>query len=205
MVEPVSATAIIISTYMLGSVPSAYIAGRLIRGVDIRTVGSRNVGALNTFHQVGARAATVVMAADTLKGVLAILLAMWIGESPWACFYGATGVVVGHNWPVFLGFRGGKGAATVLGVSLAILPWLTLLALAPAVATVVLVRNVVLAAALGFTLLNVLTVVTGQGSMQIVLCLLLTGMVTATYLGRSWQNAVSAVKQRRWLDLLAFE
>ena len=191
--------------YLLGSVPTAYIAGRLARGIDIRTVGSRNAGALNTLHQVGPAAAIAVLAIDTLKGSAAVLAAMAIGDSQWAPAVAATGVVVGHNWPLFLGFRGGKGAATVMGVSLAIFPWLTLLALAPAVLVTVLTRNLVLGAALGFILLNALTVATGQGWLQVFVCLLLTFVVTATYLGRSWQQTVTALRQRRWLDLLAFE
>ena len=153
--------------------------------LDLRSVGSRNPGALNTFRQIGPRTAIAVLVADTLKGVRAILIAMWLGESLWACLYGAAGVLAGHNWPLFLGFRGGKGAATALGVSLAVLPLFTILALAFATSLLALTRNVVLGAASGFVLVNILTVVTGQGWMQILICLFLTLVVTATYLGRS--------------------
>ena len=205
MLEPVSAVLIALAAYLLGSIPSAYIVGRLAKGIDIRTVGSGNAGTLNTLHQVGPGAATLVLVADTLKGSLAILLSMWVGESVWLSFYSAIGVVAGHNWPVFLKFRGGKGAATVLGVSLAVLPWLTLVTLAPAVLVTLLARNVVLGAAVGFVLLNVLTVMTGQGWSQILLCLLLTLLVTATYLGRSWQQTVAATRQGRWRELFSFE
>ncbi len=203
--EPALVALITLLAYMLGSIPSAYIVGRLVKNIDIRTVGSRNVGALNTFHQVGPGAAIAVLVADTLKGVLAILLSVWIGESPWAILYGAIGVVAGHNWPVFLRFRGGKGAATVLGVSLVVQPWLTLIAVAATVLTALPTRNVVLGAAVGFVLLNVLTVVSGQGWLQVIICLLLTFVVTATYLGRSWQQTVTALRQRRLQDLFLFE
>ena len=203
--EPVLVALITLSAYLLGSVPSAYIAGRLSRGIDIRTVGSRNVGALNVLHQVGPGAAIAVLVGDTLKGTLAVLMAIWILDSPWALACGAIGVVAGHNWPLFLWFRGGKGAATVLGVSLAVAPWLTILAVAPAVLIAVLTRNVVLGAALGFTVLNILTVVTGRGWLEILVCLLLTFVVTATYVGRSWQQTVTSVRRGRWLDLLSFE
>ena len=171
----------------------------------MRTVGSRNVGAVNTFHQVGPGAAAAVLAADTLKGALAVLLALGLSTSPWACVYGAAGVVAGHNWPLFLGFRGGKGVAPALGVSFAVLPWLTLAALGPAVLVIALSRNVVLSAATGFGLLNVAAVVTGQGWIQVLLCLGLTLVVTATYLGRSWGKSLMALRQRRWQDLFAFE
>ena len=203
--EPVLLAVIFLSSYLLGSIPSAYIVGRLAAGIDVRTVGSRNVGALNTFYQVGPGAAIAVLIADTLKGVTAILISMFVGDSIWASLYGAIGVVAGHNWPVFLKFRGGKGAATVLGVSLAVLPWLTLMAITPAGVIVALTRNVVLGVAIGFILLNVLTVVTSQGWMQVLICLLLTFVVTATYLGRSWRDTASAVRGGRWLELFSFE
>ena len=188
-----------------GSVPSAYIVGRLVKGIDIRTVGSHNPGALNTLQQIGPAAAVVVLIADTLKGALAIALSMWIGESPWACLYGAVGVAAGHNWPVFLGFRGGKGAATVLGVSLAVLPWFTLMTLVPAVVVVLLTRNVVVGVGFGFVLINILVVATGQELAQILLCLLLAFVVTATYLGRSWRQTVAAVRTGHLRDLISFD
>ena len=194
-----------LTAYILGSIPSAYIVVRLGKGIDIRTVGSGNSGALNTFHQVGVAGATVVLVSDVLKGALATLLSIWVGESPWADLSGPIGVVFGHNWPLFLGFRGGKGAATVVGVSLVVLPWLTAIVFGVAAIIVALRRNVVLAAATAFLLLNVLTVITGQGGSQILLCLLLTAVVTATYLGRSWHQTVTALRRRRWLDLFSFE
>ena len=205
MVEALLAAPISLLAYLLGSIPSAYVAGRLARGIDIRTVGSRNAGALNVFHQVGPWAAIIVLVADALKGVVAVLLAMELWGSPLGALYAGIGVVAGHNWPIFLGFRGGKGAATVLGVSLAMQPWLTLIALAPAILVAALLRNVVLGAAIGFVLLNVLTVVTGQGWEAILLCLLLTLVVTATYLGRSWRESLTAVRQRNWVTLFSFE
>ena len=122
--------------------------------------------------------------------------------SPLGSVYAGIGVVAGHNWPIFLGFRGGKGAATVLGVSLAIQPWLTLIALAPAILGAALLRNVVLGVAFGFVLL---IVVTGQGWMAVLLCLSLTLVVTGTYLGRSWRQSLAAVRQRRWVTLFSFE
>ena len=168
-------------------------------------VGSRNMGAVNVFHEVGYGAFAAVLAADTAKGATAILLATWIGEAPWACFYAALGVVAGHNWPVFLGFRGGKGVATALGVSLAVLPWLTLLTLVPTALAIVITRNVVVAVAAGIVVLNVMAVVTGQDWEQLLVCFLLAGVVTATYLSRSRHQVVSAVKRGRWLDLFSFE
>ena len=203
--EPISLLLVSVAAYLLGSIPSAYIIGRLVKGVDIREVGSRNMGALNTLHSVGPAAAVVVLTADTLKGSLAILISLAIGDAPWACVYGAIGVTAGHNWPVFLGFRGGKGAATILGVSFALLPWLTLVSLAPAALVALISRNVVLGTAVGFVLLNSLTIATGQDLSQILLCMLLSAIVTATYLGRSWRESVTALRRGRLADLFSFE
>ena len=205
MAESIAFALSAIFAYMLGSVPTAYLVGRLARGIDIRKVGSGNVGALNTFHQVGPEAAVAVLVADTLKGVLAILASMLLSDSPWICVYGAVGVLAGHNWPLFLGFRGGKGAATALGVSLVVQPWLTLATLVPALVLGLLSRNVVLAAAFGFLLLNTLVVATGQGWVQILLCLVLTLVVVATYFGRSWRETVASIRHGRLLDLFSFE
>ena len=195
----------ITAAYLLGSIPSAYIAGRIAKGVDIRTVGSRNVGAWNTIQQVGVGAGIGVLVADTLKGALAVLLATWIGESSWVPLFAAVGVVVGHNWPVFLWFRGGKGVAPALGVSLAMFPLLTLLGMGPAFAVVLLARNVVAGAALGFIIINVLMMATRQDWTQIMLCWFLTIVVVATYLGGSWRRTVAALRRGRWQEIFSFE
>ncbi len=191
--------------YTLGSVPTAYLVARLARGIDIRAVGSGNVGALNTFHQVGPQAAAAVFVADTLKGAAAILISIAITDSPWVCVYGALGVVAGHNWPMFFRFRGGKGAATVLGVSLAVQPLLTAAALAVALLVALRTRNIVLASAFGFVTLNILVVATRQGWVQVLLCLVLTAVVVATYFARSWSQTVALVRRGHWLDLFSFE
>lgn len=108
--------------YLLGSIPSAYIVARLKKGIDIRQVGSGNVGALNVYRQIGPIFGLTVLAADLVKGVLAILIAQWLGLSLiWTCVAGFA-AVVGHNWPIFIGFRGGKGAVTILGVILPLVP-----------------------------------------------------------------------------------
>jgi acyl phosphate:glycerol-3-phosphate acyltransferase len=112
----------IITGYLLGSIPSAYIAGRLKKGVDIRQVGGGNMGALNAIRELGWTVGSMVLFVDLGKGILAILIARWMDLSlPWILAAGFA-AVVGHNWPVFLKFRGGKGGATVMGVLLALVP-----------------------------------------------------------------------------------
>jgi len=117
----------IVIGYLLGSIPSAYLAGRLRKGVDIREVGSKNMGAMNVYYEVGLVEAVLVTLVDLGKGVGAILLVRWLLDIPpgFEPLTGLTGVaaVIGHVFPVFLKFRGGKGAATAIGILLFLMPW----------------------------------------------------------------------------------
>lgn len=116
--------------YLLGSIPTALWAGRWLFGLrDIREHGSGNAGATNTFRVLGKKAGSLVMAVDVLKGFGAASLPVWLAADGipagqllyWQLGCGAL-AVLGHIYPVFAGFRGGKGVATVLGMMLAIAP-----------------------------------------------------------------------------------
>ena len=108
--------------YLLGSIPFAYIIARLKKGIDIRQKGSGNIGALAVWREVNPGFGIISLASDVGKGVLTVYVARWLGlDLPWICVAGFA-AVVGHNWPVFLNFRGGKGAATIMGVLLAFMP-----------------------------------------------------------------------------------
>ena len=119
----------IVIGYLLGSIPSAYLAGRLKKGIDIRQVGSKNMGAMNVFYQVGPIEAVLVTLVDLGKGIGAILLMRWLLDIPLTSTFdfltGLTAVaaIMGHIFPVFLKFRGGKGAATAIGVLIFLMPW----------------------------------------------------------------------------------
>ena len=117
--------------YLLGSIPFAYIAGQLKRRVDIRTVGSRNAGAYNVMLEVGRLPAIIVVVLDLAKGATPVLLARWLGLSPWIQVGGGMAAVVGHCFPLYmgllgLGFRGGMGLAASLGALVALMPLETL-------------------------------------------------------------------------------
>jgi len=112
----------VIIGYLLGSIPFAYIAGRLLKGVDIRRVGGGNMGTLNVMREVGTVAGLTVLLADMGKGALAVLIAQWLGVSMVFMFVAGLTAVVGHSWPVFLKFKGGMGGATTMGVLLALAP-----------------------------------------------------------------------------------
>ncbi|MFA5157048.1 MAG: glycerol-3-phosphate 1-O-acyltransferase PlsY [Candidatus Omnitrophota bacterium] len=108
-------TGILIS-YLIGSIPTAYIFGRVLKGIDIRKFGSGNIGATNAFRVLGKGPGILVLILDALKGVAAVAFVggYFSGELLWISF--GLSCVVGHIWTVFLGFKGGKGMATTLGV-----------------------------------------------------------------------------------------
>lgn len=112
------------ASYLLGSIPASYVAGRLARGIDLREHGSGNLGATNTFRVLGPKVAAPVMVFDLLKGFApAWFLPRW-DASPdwrWALAYGAA-AIVGHVFSLYMRFRGGKGVATGAGVFLALAP-----------------------------------------------------------------------------------
>ena len=112
----------IIIAYLLGALPTAYIAGRLKLGADIRQRGGGNMGALNATRELGLKIGVVVLLIDIAKGVGAVLIAKYLGVSQIWVFLAGFAAVVGHCWPVYLKFKGGKGAATAIGVFLGLTP-----------------------------------------------------------------------------------
>ena len=112
----------IIIGYLLGSIPTAYIVARKRKGIDIRNVGSRNMGAANVMREIGTREGIFVGLIDIAKGAGAILIAQTLNISELWVFGAGFAALVGHNFPVFAGFRGGKGSATVIGIFLVVAP-----------------------------------------------------------------------------------
>lgn len=143
----------LLAAYVLGSTPTSYVAGRALKGIDLRSVGSGNLGATNVYRTLGAPAAVVVLAVDMLKGFAPTWwFASWfaLGESAW--WPAALGVVsiLGHVRPYLGLFRGGgKGVATASGVFMALSPLAFGIALSVFVLVVVLTRFVSLGSMLG--------------------------------------------------------
>ncbi len=120
----------LVASYLLGSLPFGLILGRVLRGVDIREAGSKNIGATNAGRVLGRPFGLAAFALDFGKGLVPVL---WF--APWASALGTPGVaavacavaaVVGHVWPVYLAFRGGKAVATSAGAIVALDPWVFL-------------------------------------------------------------------------------
>ncbi len=136
---------IVILGYFLGSIPTAYIAGRLLKGRDIRQMGDGNIGAQNAFRQLGAKIGTAVFFIDAGKGALAIIIAQAVSLPQLAILTVGVAAVIGHNWPVFLGFRGGRGESTTIGVLTTVITQPMLIVAGPTILALLIRKNVTLA------------------------------------------------------------
>ena len=115
---------LVIGAYLLGSVPAAYIAGRLLKGIDIRKYGSGVSSGSNVWHSVSRWAIIPVGVFDVLKGAIPVAVAYPVLDFPmWAQGVVGLAAISGHSWSVFLGFSGGRGFATMVGVLLIFAPW----------------------------------------------------------------------------------
>jgi len=113
---------LVLTAYFIGGIPTAYLVTRLLIGQDIRKLGDHNPGAANVFRNVSPKAGITVGVVDILKGALAVLLVRGLMDSTALEFMAGIAVLAGHNWPAHLGFRGGRGAATAIGVLLPTVP-----------------------------------------------------------------------------------
>jgi glycerol-3-phosphate acyltransferase PlsY len=172
----------IIIGYLLGSIPTAYIVVRKRKGIDIRDVGSRNMGAANVMREIGTHEGVFVALIDIAKGAVAILIAQALNISELWVFGAGFAALVGHNFPVFAGFRGGKGSATVIGIFLVLAPLSMLvtfvIAAIPFLATRKLSAAILIGIALvvvGFVLLP-LFIWLFEGSLMLILYLLPIGI-----------------------------
>ena len=120
---------LVLLAYLLGSVPTGYIVGSLA-GVDVRKAGSGNVGATNVARVVGKRHGIVTLVVDTAKGLVPVIVALSLGLTPAATASVGVAAFLGHLYPVFFRFQGGKGVATALGIFLGLAPWATLVLMA---------------------------------------------------------------------------
>jgi len=109
--------------YVFGSVPCGLWLVQAFHGIDIRNYGSGNIGTTNVFRTVGPKTAAAVLIGDMLKGILALYIIAKFAADPSIVALTALGALLGHNYSLFLGFKGGKGVATGLGLFLYMLPW----------------------------------------------------------------------------------
>ena len=157
----VSAIVMAVAAYLIGSVNSSILISRMVSGRDIRKSGSGNAGATNMLRTMGKKYAVITLIIDILKGVIAVLIAKRWGSAfiPQMPYIAGVFVVLGHNFPVFFGFKGGKGVATSLGVLL-MLDWkIGLIVLAFALAVMAVTRYVSLGSILAAVLFAIIEMV----------------------------------------------
>ena len=163
--------------YLLGSTPSGYLAGRWLKGIDLRDCGSGSTGATNVLRNVGKGPALVVFLLDVGKGALAVLLAKHFGLSDWVQVLAGLAALAGHIWPVWLGWKGGKAVATGLGMFLGLAWPVGLASFGLFMATISLSRIVSLASVVAAIGLPVLMLVAGNSSAYVVVSLVASLMV----------------------------
>ena len=146
---------VMIIGYLIGSIPFGFLAGK-VKGIDIRKVGSGNIGATNIYRNLGPVPALIVFLLDLLKGTLAVYVASIIVGQPAVNVAAGLAAVIGHMYPIYLKFKGGKGSATGLGVLFGITPDLFAIAIIYTALAVALTRYVSLTSITGVILIAVL-------------------------------------------------
>ncbi len=141
---------VIVLGYIIGAIPTAYLAGRLRGGRDIRRLGDSNAGAANAYRELGPVTGVAVFLGDVAKGAAAVLIARAAHGSEAVLMLTGLAAVIGHNWSVFLGFRGGRGVSTSIGVLAVFAPLPVLIVTLPTVLIVAWKHNVTLGMAFAY-------------------------------------------------------
>lgn len=163
----------VIASYLIGSISFSYLIVKLWLNVDIRNYGSGNAGATNVLRVLGKKAAAAVLFLDMLKGFIAVVIGNQIGGENISLICGIA-VVLGHNWPIFFKFKGGKGIATSIGVVLAISPLIMLYLILIAVVIIYFTRYVSLASITGALIYPLLVLLLKMPKKYIIFSLILS-------------------------------
>ncbi|HXY53788.1 MAG TPA: glycerol-3-phosphate 1-O-acyltransferase PlsY [Nitrospirota bacterium] len=168
----------IILSYLIGAVPFGLLFGKMFSNIDVRSVGSGNIGATNVLRAAGKKAAVLTLLADCLKGALPVLAVKFLFQDDTATGLSGAAAVLGHNYPIYLAFKGGKGVATSFGVVLAVTPLIGLTCLITWLIVALIWRYSSLAALIAFALFPVFTFIAYHGSRPLgLLSLFVFGMI----------------------------
>ena len=167
----------IVSAYTFGCISTGYYLVRLRRGDDVRRLGSGNVGARNVGRVLGVRALAITLIGDTAKGAIPVALARLLGFESWAVLAVGFAVVIGHVWPAQLGFRGGKGLATTMGVVLALDFTIVLAAFVIAGVAWLVSRNVTASGLIGAMLTPLVAVLTRHPQINVIALAIFAAMI----------------------------
>ena len=179
--------------YLLGSLPFAVWVSRYLKDVDPRYLGDGNPGAKNVFHHVGHWEGILVACLDIGKGSLAILCGKFLGISELGLFAMGFSVVIGHGWPIFMGFRGGQGMAATLGILLVLAPGPALAGICFAMITLIVLHNWDAAWTIGFVMVPITAVVWDKNYPVTIYSVCLIPMIGI----RKWMQQASLGKHPR--------
>ncbi len=166
-------------SYLIGSIPTGYLMGLMVKRIDIRTVGSKNIGATNVFRVLGRRYGILVLVLDILKGVIPVIAARisFPHEFQIAWILVGMAAVCGHTWTIFLRFKGGKGVATSLGVFLGLAPIPVLIVIPVFAAIVYFTRYVSLGSIVSSLLLSPLVWIFTQSLPLLIFCIAMSALI----------------------------
>jgi glycerol-3-phosphate acyltransferase PlsY len=181
------AWAVLLGAYLLGSIPSAYLVARFAAGVDIRQVGNGNMGAKNTFESLGWLPGLVVVVADMGKGVLAMAMARHFSLPEHVIMLAGVCVVLGHDFSLFLRFRGGQGMATIASVFGVLFPRETGLAFLVFAIALAFTHNWDWSCGIGFVLLPIFLWLSGQPPRRVLYPLLVIPTIGVKKLMQVWR------------------
>jgi glycerol-3-phosphate acyltransferase PlsY len=176
-----------LGAYLLGSIPTAYLMVRGITGEDIRQMGDGNMGAKNTFHSVGKITGLIVAVIDIGKGALAVIITQAISQNDLMTLLAGFCVVLGHDFSIFLGFRGGQGMSATVGVFVALFPLITFLAFIAFLVLLVLTRNWDLSCGISLTSLVAGIWLTDHPTNLVVFSILLRPWIGVSKLIQTWR------------------
>jgi glycerol-3-phosphate acyltransferase PlsY len=152
----------LLMAFVIGSLPFAYQISMVSQSIDPRTVGDKNLGAKNVFQHVGHLEGVLVGILDISKGLLSILIGHSFGLDLYGLFVIGFAVVIGHNWSMFLGFQGGQGMATTIGVLLALTPFFTMAGVAVGVFAFLLTKHWDVSCGIGLVLIPIICLIWGK-------------------------------------------
>ncbi len=148
-------------SYIIGNISTSYLVAKYAADIDIRKYGSGNAGATNVLRTLGKKAGIAAFLGDILKGVIAVVLGRLIAGEDGQIFAGLF-VVIGHNWPIFLNFKGGKGIATTIGVMTAINPYIVAAIVPIGIVIIIITKYVSLASITGMIIFPITMLFTHQ-------------------------------------------
>lgn len=194
---------LVAGSYLLGSIPAAYLAAKVSRGIDIRRYGTGNVGLGNLWEMVSKRVSIPVIIFDFGKGMAMIWAARSLGMNVNQQVAVALAAIIGHNWPVFLRFNGGRGVLTSLGVVIILMPW-AILAFGAAASLTLLLKSSPLPVLIGVAILPLISWLVGEPAaitlgFVIILVIVIVRRLTAS------RPVVQISKKELFLNRLLFD